>query len=141
MILLDTSAVFAGLVPDQPGHESVLPVLEGEPSPLVLSPFVLAELDYFLASRGGRDAELRFLEEVASGAYELAEFPRASVEEAIDLIERYSDLDIGLADASIVVLAGRYRTNRVLTLDERHFRALRTPAGEPFVVLPADAAN
>ena len=46
---------------------------------------------------------------------------------------------IGLAEASIVVLAGRYGTERVLTLDERHFRALRTPAGERFTILPADA--
>jgi predicted nucleic acid-binding protein len=139
LILLDTSAVFAGLVPDQPGHESALPALERELPPHVLSPFVLAELDYFLASRGGRDAEIRFLEEVARGAYKLAEFATSDVEQAVGIIQRYGDLDIGLTDASIVVLAGRYGTNRVLTFDERHFRALRTPAGDPFVVLPADA--
>ena len=47
--------------------------------------------------------------------------------------------NIGLADASIVVLANRYDTDRVLTLDERHFRALRTLDGKPFTLLPADA--
>ena len=45
----------------------------------------------------------------------------------------------GIASILWTRVAGRYRTNRVLTLDERHFRALRTPAGEPFLVLPADA--
>jgi predicted nucleic acid-binding protein len=61
------------------------------------------------------------------------------VSAAAAVLERDRDLEVGLADASIAVLAGRYATNRVLTLDERHFRALRTPANEPFVVLPADA--
>ena len=59
--------------------------------------------------------------------------------QALTVVERYREHDIGLTDASIVVLAGRYGTDRVLTLDERHFRTLRTPAGKPFTILPADA--
>ncbi len=58
------------------------------------------------------------------------------VGEAADVVARH--LELGLADASIVVLAERYETNRVLTLDHRHFRALRTSRGTPFAVLPAD---
>lgn len=54
-----------------------------------------------------------------------------------EVIERYRDLGIGLADASLVVLADRYRTDRVLTLDRRHFGVLSTSAGRPFVMLPA----
>ena len=57
---------------------------------------------------------------------------------AANVVAAYADLGIGLADASLVVLAGRFETNRILTLDERHFRTLRTPAGEPFTLLPAD---
>ena len=53
-------------------------------------------------------------------------------------MRRYADLAIGLADASIVVLAGRYGLRDVLTLDERHFRTLRLPDGRRFRLLPAD---
>jgi predicted nucleic acid-binding protein len=53
-----------------------------------------------------------------------------------DLIDRYSDQAIGLADASLIVLAGRDKTIPVLTLDHRRFRVLRAPAGGPFTVLP-----
>ncbi len=53
-------------------------------------------------------------------------------------MRRYSNLAIGLADASIVVLAQRHGTRDVLTLDERHFRALRVSGGKRFRVLPAD---
>ncbi len=139
MILLDTSGLFAALDLAEPRYHEARSALEREQQPYLLSPFVLAELDYLLLARGGPDIELALLDDVAGGAYELATFDAADVGAAVAVVRRYSDLKIGLADASIVVLAGRYTTNRVLTLDERHFRALRTPAGERFTILPADA--
>ena len=139
MILLDTSGLFAALVRNQRAHEAAKAALEAAGPPYVLSPFVLAELDYFFAREAGVGQELSFLAEIVSGAYDLAPFLGDDVAAAAGVIERYRDLSIGLADASIVVLAGRYRTDRVLTLDERHFRALRTPQGASFTILPADA--
>jgi predicted nucleic acid-binding protein len=56
---------------------------------------------------------------------------------ATEIVERYRDQELGLADASIVVLAERYGTTDVLTLDERHFRVLRTQDGRAFRLLPA----
>src|SRR5664280_2640498 len=50
----------------------------------------------------------------------------------------YGDLGIGLADASLVVLAARTATRLLLTLDERHFRAVRPQQGGAFRLLPAD---
>lgn len=58
---------------------------------------------------------------------------------AAEVIERYRDLELGLADASLVVLAQRHDTLDLLTLDERHFRAIAGPRGRPFRILPADA--
>jgi predicted nucleic acid-binding protein len=60
------------------------------------------------------------------------------VARASDIIGRYRDLELGLADASVVVLAERHGTHDLLTLDERHFRAVAGPGGRPFRVLPAD---
>jgi predicted nucleic acid-binding protein len=139
LILLDTSGLLAALVADQRSHRQAREALERSGPPFVLSPFVLAEIDYLLAREGGTEAELALLGEVAAGAYDLAAFLAEDIADATEVIRRYRDLEIGLADASIVVLAGRFRTERVLTLDERHFRALRTPRGKPFTVLPADA--
>jgi predicted nucleic acid-binding protein len=58
---------------------------------------------------------------------------------AAEVIERFADFRVGLADASVVVLANRHGTLDVLTLDERHFRVLRGPDGRTFRLLPADA--
>jgi predicted nucleic acid-binding protein len=139
LILLDTSGLFAVLNDREPEHDAAARSFERETPPYVLSPFVLAELDYLLLEASGMTAEIELLRDVGAGAYDLAPFEEGDVEAATDIAERYRDLEIGLADASIVVLAGRFATNRILTLDERHFRTLRTPAGEPFTILPADA--
>jgi hypothetical protein len=52
------------------------------------------------------------------------------------LVERYHDRDIGVADASIVVLADRWRTREILTLDRRHFGVVRPLTGGRFRLLP-----
>jgi uncharacterized protein len=52
---------------------------------------------------------------------------------------RYRDLELGLADASIVVLAERFGTRRLLTLEERAFRSVTPLQGGQFTLLPADA--
>src|SRR5206468_1527181 len=105
---------------------------------LLLSPFVLAELDYLLARNIGHDAQSALLEEVARGVFQLEPFGASEVERAREVVERYADLEIGLSDASIVVLAERHDATEVLTLDQRHFRSLRIGKRKRFKLLPFD---
>ena len=100
---------------------------------------MLAELDYLLSQRVSAAAAAALLDQVAAGAYRLETFEAADVARANEVIARYRDLQIGLADASVVVLAERHRTRDLLTLDERHFRTVAGPGGRPFRILPADA--
>jgi predicted nucleic acid-binding protein len=139
VIVLDTSGLLAAIDSSQRFHDAAKEVLGGAVDPLILSPFVLAELDYLLATRVGREAELALLEEVARETYRLASFSIGDVAKARRIIVQYPDLRIDLADASNVVLANRHDTLDMLTLDERHFRTLSGPGGRPFRVLPADA--
>lgn len=138
MILVDTSAVLQLASTTASRHAEVVRVVGELGGPFVLSPFVLAELDYMLGTRHGQDAQLALLGEVSDGAYELAEFTRADVVAAAEVVRRYADLRIGLADASIIVLAEKGQTVDVLTFDARHFRAILGPAGRPFRLLPDD---
>lgn len=140
MILLDTSGLLSAIDRSQRHHEAARRALESAAPPWSLSPFVLAELGYLLATRVGHEAERALLGEVARGVYRLETFEASDLEAAERTIGRYRDLEIGLADASLVVLANRYGVRDVLTLDERHFRALRGPGGRPFRLLPADSA-
>lgn len=139
MMVCDTSGLFAALDDSQPWHSAAVSAVELDPGPFFLSPFVLAELDYLLATRVGWKAESLFLREVVDGAYRLESFGRDELREALVIMDSYADAPIGLADASVVVLARRHSTNRLLTLDERHFRALQPKLGESFVLLPLDS--
>jgi uncharacterized protein len=133
-LVLDTSSLLAVLDADQRFHAPARKAFDGYDGPLLLSPFVLAELDYLLTARVSQDAQTALLSEVARGAYRLEPFSAIDLAEAVSVIERYPDLGVGLADASVVVLANRYDT-----LDVRHFRVLGGPQDRPFRLLPADA--
>jgi len=53
-------------------------------------------------------------------------------------VERYADLALGLADAPLVELAGRFKTRRILTFDERTSRVVAPPRGSAFTILRAE---
>jgi predicted nucleic acid-binding protein len=139
LILVDTDGLYRALDASDPKHYDVREVLESTDEPLVMSPFVLTELDYFIRKRLGRTVQLDLLSEVEDGAYELQLFDSNDVAEARLIINQYSALGISLADASIVVLARKLRTRTVLTFDN-HFRTLQpNGASSFFVLLPEDA--
>jgi uncharacterized protein len=140
MILLDTSGLLAAIDRSQHHHEAARHALEAAAPPWSLSPFVLAELDYLVATRVSQEAERALLAEVGRGVYRLESFDTADIQACERLVGRYRDLEIGLADASIVVLAHRYGVRDLLTLDERHFRAVRGPGGRPFRLHPPDSS-
>lgn len=141
MILLDTSGVLAAIDASQRHHTAAAAVLRADPGPFLLSPFVLAELDYLVSTRVSQASALALLEQVAAGVYRLEPMAGADVDRAVSVIDRYRDLELGLADASLVVLAERHGVADLLTLDERHFRAVSGPGGRPFRILPADSRD
>jgi predicted nucleic acid-binding protein len=135
-VIVDTSALLAFFDTDEPDHAAVTTIVETATEPLVVSPYVVAELDYLVASRLGVSARLALLRELAGGAWDLAAFGAEDLARARAVVERYADQSIGLADASNVILAARYQTRTVVTLDRRHFGVLRPIDGGSFSVLP-----
>ena len=135
-MIVDTSALLAYFDRNEPDHAAVAAAIDTTTEALVVSPFVMAELDYLAATRHGIDAELALLDELASGAWDLPAFTHDDLLAARRVIERYADQEIGVADASLVVLAGRYRTRHIVTLDRRHFDVLRPLDGGQFKLTP-----
>jgi len=76
------------------------------------------------------------LRELARGAWELAIFGVPDLEQTASVVKKYRDQQSGAADASNVVLADRYRTRTIATLDRRHFTVLRPIGGGRFTVVP-----
>ena len=93
------------------------------------------------ASRIGVSAELAALaalaalSELAGGAWDLPDIGAEDLRQACSTIECYADQQIGVADASNVVLAARYRTRTIVTRDRRHFDVVRPLTGGRFTVL------
>lgn len=137
MLLVDTSALLAGYDGSEAHHAACSRILSRDER-RILSPFVLAELDYLLSQARGTAAERVMLNDVARGAYDLAPFEARDVDAAMRVIDQYGSLQIGLTDASIVVLAERHNCLDLVTLDQRHFRAISGPGGRPFRLLPFD---
>ena len=139
MIICDTSGLYAAYNSRQPGHRETVAAVNGSAGPLVVSPYVLTELDYLLRTKVGVDAEIGMLRDVEAGAYDVTALSEPELGRAITLIEQYADRNLRIADAANVILAARYRTTNLLTLDERDYRIVRPLWGDAFTVLPADA--
>jgi predicted nucleic acid-binding protein len=139
-LIVDTSAVLAAHDEAYVEHEGVATALRDEETRPVLSPMIVAEADYMLYTRLGPVAARRFARDVSTEAYELAAWTAADHGAALSITETFGDADyLGVADASNVVLADRYRTTTLLTLDQRHFRRLQPLWGaEHFTLLPYD---
>ena len=139
-LLIDAGGLYAQANADEPRHAAVAQVLREERQTIVTTELAVAEADYLILDRLGVDVELAFLDDLVAGTFVVDCLVRDELQLARRLVERYRDLRIGLADASLVVLAQRYASTRILTFDERAFRAVVPLQGGAFTILPADRA-
>jgi len=138
MIVVDTSLIYALLDAADARHTQAAAWYETVDDDLATTPLVIAESDHLAQTRGGAAAVRAFHADVRSGAYTIEWWPEAAAV-AVAVAERYADLGIGLADASLVALASRLETTLIATFDERHFRAMRPlRGGSAFRLLPLD---
>jgi predicted nucleic acid-binding protein len=135
-LIIDAGILFAQADAGDPEHEVAASLLKAESGPLVTSQLAAAEADYLILERLGVDAELAFLDDLAAGTFAAECLDRAELAAARDLARRYRDLELGLADASLLVLAARHRTVRIATLDRTDFLAVRPLYGKALEVLP-----
>jgi predicted nucleic acid-binding protein len=139
-LIVDAGALYAQADADEPRHAEVAQILRGERELLVTTELAIAEADYLILDRLGPDVELAFVDDLVSGTFVVECLTRDDLARARGVVERYRDLRLGLADASLVVLAQRHGTTRILSLNEPAFRAVAPLQGGSFTVLPADAA-
>lgn len=137
-LVVDAGALYAQADADDPGHLAVRAILEREREALLTTELAVAEADYLILDRLGPDVELAFLQDLAEGTFVVECLDRAQLGAARDVVARFRDLRLGLADASLVVIAERFATRRLLTFDERAFRAVPPLQGGSFTILPAD---
>jgi len=120
-------------------HRALRAAIANELGAILIPTAILSEIDYLIVAKLGLGAELDLLDDILAGAFTLEPFTAADVRRSRELIDQYSTLNIGLADAAVLATAERLSIRRILTVDERHFRVVRSADGKPFQLLPADA--
>ncbi|MGH9189145.1 MAG: type II toxin-antitoxin system VapC family toxin [Acidimicrobiales bacterium] len=119
MITLDTSGLFALLNRADPDHAGAVATIDGERPPFVVPAGILAEICYLIETRLGHGVLDSFLGDLEDGAFTL-DCGENDLGRIRFLADRYRDLPLGFADASVVACAER-SGGAVLTLDRRDF--------------------
>ena len=138
LAIVDTSALVAAADTTELAHRACLDVLGRRDLDLVIPALVVAEAAYLVGTRLGPVSEAVFVRGLSGFAIEAPdtdEWPLIA-----DLVEHYGDFPIGTTDASVAVLADRFETDLIVTLDRRHFGAIRSPQGRSFRLLPEPPA-
>jgi predicted nucleic acid-binding protein len=138
-LICDAAPLVALADKDEPRGARILEIIRHEKGDLILPAQVAAEVDYMLGARLGQVARRAFLEDLAARRFDVACLSPGDYATVASLDGRYADLELGLSDCSVIVLAARYDTVRLLTFDERDFRPVEPLQGGAFQLLPADA--
>lgn len=100
--------------------------------PLVATWPVVTETCYLLLDRLGPVSQQSYLRSFAGGAFDVFDLRREDAPRISDLMAKYVDLPMDLADASLVLLAEHLGHGRILSTDQRDFRAYRWKQHRPF---------
>jgi predicted nucleic acid-binding protein len=126
--------LYASVDRGDPSHSACALVFRRRDYHFVFPSLVIAETAYLVGARFGASAEAGFIRRIGALAIET---PNADEWRRIaDLIEQYRDFPLGATDASVVVLAERFQTSLILTLDRRHFGVIRPDHVPAFRLLP-----
>lgn len=131
MVLADTGYWLALANARDRWHQAAVSVTRQLDEHLVVTWPVVTETCHLLLSRLGVQAELRFIEQVSTNV-EIHELGQEHLGAIRVLMEKYADLPMDLADASLVVAATELGEGRILSTDQRDFNAYRWKDVKPF---------
>jgi predicted nucleic acid-binding protein len=104
---------------------------------LVVPAFIAGETCYMLEREGGSAVEAEFVRSLRAGRpFVLEALLPEDLERIAGLVEKYADLPLGAADASVVAVAERLHVTEIATLNTRDFRVVRPRHVRMFTLLP-----
>lgn len=127
MILVDTGPLVALFDPQEKEHSRCREVLRGLIEPLATTLATLTEAFHILSPESIGSDRLR--EFVLQDGLEVLPLERETLERAFELMERYRDHPMDLADASLIAMAEAIPTRKVFTLDRNDFSTYRLRRG------------
>lgn len=137
MLILDTGVILASLDRREPFHVACRELIGSSEEAVVIPAPTLCEIDHLLNGRLGQEAMPALLRDVQRGAYFVEDLAPADLPRAIELMERYADLDVGYVDASVLAIVERLNEPKLATLDRKQFGAMRPRHVDALELLPA----
>ena len=134
LAIVDAGPLYATVDGDDDDHDRCRAVLSRADLRLVIPALVVAEATYFVGRRLGASTEAAFLRGL--GAFDVEGPAPEDFDRIAELVERYADLPLGGTDASLIALAERTGAEIVITLDRRHFGAVKPRHREALDLLP-----
>lgn len=134
MILADSGFWVALINPRDRFHRRARDAMERLREPFATTWPVLTETMDMLIPLGARGRE-RLRDYFFGGGLDLLDFTREEAKQMLQLMDRYADLPMDLADASLVVAAERLESGRILSTDARDFETYRWKNHQPFTNL------
>lgn len=132
--VLDTGPLLAAFNANDKHHDRCVGFLTRLRGRKLLPSTVLAEVSWSLER--WPHVEAAFIDQVAKDAFELVQLTHADLHRMSELIIQYADFPLGAVDASVIAVAERYRTDRVATIDHRHFTVVKPRGGSALTLLP-----
>jgi predicted nucleic acid-binding protein len=136
-LILDTGPLYASLDRSDRDHHRCRRLIEEADEPLIIPSAVLPEVDYLVSERMGPAPMLALLRDVDAGAYRVEDLVAEDYARVLELMDRYSDAEIGYVDASVLTVVERLREPKVATLDHRRFRIVRLRHIDAVEMVPA----
>jgi predicted nucleic acid-binding protein len=136
MILTDAGPLVALVDKGEPDHAACVACLPSFTGPMVTTWPAFTEAMYLLGEAGGWRAQDMLWSMVQQGDLEIAVQGTDDYERMRVLMQKYRDLPMDLADASLVRLAEERRVRDIFTLDERDFRTYRVHGRQSFRLRP-----
>ena len=127
-VLLDTSAILSLSDKSSVINETVKNLVLNEDHLYIVPSTVIVETCQLLKYRFGAIYEIKFLQEIQLSNFIMETVGFEDIHRIIEILKKYSDLGAGYVDSSIVAIAERLGTNKVITLDKKHFTVM-TPRG------------
>lgn len=115
-LLVDAGPLYAYVDGDDAHHHASLELLETHTGPLIVPILVVTEVTYLVGTRLGPEPEVRFLGDLAAGAFSIEDVPAGDWLRIAELVATYRDLPLGTVDASIVAAAERLDISDVATV-------------------------
>ncbi len=139
-IIADTGFWYALICEDDVFHQCAVNALQERNNTLISTWPVITETCYLLQSRVSAKAAYEFLLSCEEGLYQLYQIRLDQMSRMVHLMQKYADLPMDLADASLVILAEALGHGRILSTDRRDFNTYRWKNHEPFqnLLLPDD---